>query len=360
MKAAVCYELGKPLVVEEVKLDPPQHGEVEVKVAACAICHSDLHWLRGDWGGETPLVAGHEAAGVVTNVGPGAVGLAPGDHVVVYLRRTCGQCFYCTRDQPFLCEGTFRLDRESPLRNRDGVRLVQGLRTAAFAERVLIHHSQAIKIPTDLPLDRACLLACGVVTGLGAVVNTARMEPGSTAAVLGVGGVGLNSLQGCRMAGASLIIATDMLDHKLEAARLFGATHVINSAREDAVAAVLALTGGRGVDYAFATVGSPKAIAQASRMTRRGGTTVIVGMPSNQEAEVPVNTHHLTESRKLIGSLMGSTRPATDIPRLAEEYRQGRLKLDELISRRYPLEEINAALQALERGEALRNVIVFE
>lgn len=359
MKAAVCYSFGQPLVVEDVTLDPPQQGEVEVQVAACAICHSDLHWLRGDWGGETPLVAGHEAAGVVSAIGSGVRGLEPGDHVVIYLRRSCGQCFFCTRAQPFLCEAQFRLDRESPLRNADGARLVQGLRTAAFAERVLIHQSQAVKIPADLPLDRACLLACGVVTGLGAVTNTARVEPGSSVAVLGAGGVGLNSVQGARLAGAHPIIAIDMLDHKMEAARRFGATHVINAARENVVAAVLTLTEGRGVDYAFATVGSARAIVQASQMTRRGGATVIVGMPANREAEVPINTHHLAEGRRLIGSLMGSTRPAVDIPRLVDAYRQGRLLLDELISQRYSLEDINAALDSQERGEALRNVIMF-
>ncbi|MDW8327586.1 MAG: Zn-dependent alcohol dehydrogenase [Anaerolineales bacterium] len=359
MKAAVCYNFGRPLVVEEVTLEPPQQDEVEVQIAACAICHSDLHWLRGDWGGETPLVAGHEAAGVVSTVGPGVNGLQSGDHVVVYLRRSCGRCFFCTRAQPYLCEAQFRLDRESPLRNAGGVRLVQGLRTAAFAERVLIHKSQAIKIPTDLPLDRACLLACGVVTGLGAVTNTARVEPGSSVAVLGVGGVGLNSVQGARLVGAEPIIAIDRLDSKLEIARRFGATHVINAVREDAVAAVLALTEGRGVDYAFAAVGSAEAIVQAGRMTRRGGATVVVGMPANREAEVMVNTHHLTEGRRLIGSLMGSTQPAVDIPRLVETYRQGHLLLDELISQRYALEDINVALDSLERGAALRNVIVF-
>lgn len=359
MKAAICYDFGQPLAVEDVTLDPLQQDEVEVQVAACAVCHSDLHWLRGDWGGETPLVAGHEAAGVVSAIGPEVAGLKPGDHVVVYLRRSCGRCFFCRRAQPFLCEAQFRLDRESPLRNANGMRLVQGLRTAAFAERVLIHQSQAIKIPEDLPLDRACLLACGVVTGVGAVINTARVEPGSSVAVLGAGGVGLNSLQGARLAGADLIIAVDRFDHKLEAARRFGATHVINAAREDAVAAVLALTEGRGVDYAFATVGSAAAIVQASRMTRRGGATVVVGMPANREAEVLINTHHLTEGRRLIGSLMGSTRPAVDIPRLADAYQQGHLLLDELISQRYALEDINAALDSLERGAALRNVIVF-
>lgn len=218
---------------------------------------------------------------------------------------------------------------------------------------------QAIKIPTDLPLDRACLLACGVVTGLGAVTNTARVEPGSSVAVLGVGGVGLNSVQGARLVGAEPIIAIDRLDSKLEIARRFGATHVINAVREDAVAAVLALTEGRGVDYAFAAVGSAEAIVQAGRMTRRGGATVVVGMPANREAEVMVNTHHLTEGRRLIGSLMGSTQPAVDIPRLVETYRQGHLLLDELISQRYALEDINVALDSLERGAALRNVIVF-
>jgi Zn-dependent alcohol dehydrogenase len=359
MKAAICYAFGQPLVVEEVTLDPPGAGEVEVTVAACAICHSDLHWIRGHWGGATPLVAGHEAAGTVSAVGPGVSGVGPGDHVVVYLRRACGQCFYCQRGQPFLCEGKFRLDGESPLRNAGGARLVQGLRTAAFAERVLVHQSQVIKVPSDLPLDRACLLACGVATGVGAALNTVRVEAGSNVAVIGAGGVGLNTLQGCRLAGAGRLIALDVSDEKLAAARVFGATDGVNVTRQAAVEAVLALTEGRGVDYAFVAVGSSKAIVQASRMTRRGGTTVIVGMPGNNDAEVTLNAHDLTESRRVVGSLMGSTTPWADIPRLAEQYRQGQLLLDELISQRYPLERINEAVEGLERGAARRNIIVF-
>ncbi len=359
MKAAVCYEFGKPLVVEEVEIDPPQMGEVKVKIVACAICHSDVHLIRGDWGGETPIVAGHEAAGIITEVGSGVTNVQPGDQVVVSLLRSCGRCFYCTIGRPYNCEAEFPLDRESRLRSKDGVTLVHGIYTAAFAEYTIVEQSQVVKVPEGLPLDRACLLACGVITGLGAVVNTVQVETGSSVVVIGTGGVGLNSVQGAVLSGAAKIIAVDLLDHKLEAARLFGATHTINAMHQDAVAAVLALTEGRGADYAFVTVGSSTAITQASRLIRKGGTTVVVGMPADADAEFTLNAHHLTYGRTVMGSLMGSTRLSVDVPRLVELYQQGRLKLDELITDRYPLEKINEAIGSMERGEALRNVIVF-
>lgn len=359
MQAAVCYEFGKPLVVETVEIDPPQAGEVRVRMAACAICHSDVHEVRGEWGGTAPVVSGHEAAGVIESVGAGVTRVKPGDHVVVSLLRQCGECYYCTIGKPFRCEKSFPLDSESRLRNRDGVALRHGIRTAAFAEYAVVEQSQVVAIPKEIPLECASLLACGVITGLGAVTNTAGVETGSRVAVVGCGGVGLNAIQGAVLSGASQIIAIDILDNKLAAAKSFGATHTLNARNGDVVQAVQALTEGRGVDYAFATVGSPRAIEQIIDMTHKGGTAVIVGMPANNEVMFSVNAHNITTGRTITGSPMGSTRLFVDVPRLVQLYQEGRLKLDELITKRYPLAQINEAITSMERGEALRNVIVF-
>jgi len=360
MKAAVCYEFGKPLVVEEVEIDPPQRGEVNVKLSATAICHSDVHWVRGEWGGALPLVAGHEAAGMVADVGEGVDTVNPGDHVVVSLLRSCGRCTYCLTGAPYLCSGDFALKTESRLRNRHGERLDRaGGLTGSFAEYTVVDQSQCVKIPDEIPLDRAALLACGVITGLGAVVNTAKVAPGSSVAVIGIGGVGLNSVQGAVLAGARMIIAVDLLDNKLVAARIFGATHTVNAAKEDAVEAIQALTAGQGVDYAFATVGNVQAISQAFAALRGGGMAVIVGIPE-AGTTVSLPPFHFIYDRKIVGSIMGSTRLSVDVPWLVELYQQGRLKLDELITKRYSLEQINEAIESMERGESLRNVIVFD
>lgn len=359
MKAAVCYEFGKPLVVEDVEIDPPEAGEVKIRVRACSICHSDVHLIRGEWGNEPPLIAGHEAAGVVEETGPGVSRLKPGDHVVVTLIRSCGVCYFCTIGRPFNCEGSFALQTESRLRNKDGVTLAHGLKTAAFAEYCIVDQSQVVKVPEDLSMECASLLACGVITGLGSVTNTARVEARSRVAVIGAGGVGINAIQGAVLSGASMIVSVDILDEKLESSRRFGATHTINARKEDVVQKVHELTNGRGVDYAFATVGSPAAIAQAINMVHTGGTTVVVGMPSNNEAMFSVDAHHLTCGRRIVGSNMGSTRLLVDVPRLVDLYREGRLKLDELITGRYPLERINEAIDSTARGEALRNVVLF-
>lgn len=359
MKAAVCYEFGKPLVVEEIELDPPEQGEVKIKVAACAICHSDVHKIRGEWGGEPPMVAGHEIAGTVTKVGPGVTSAQVNDNVIVSLLRSCGRCFQCTIGRPNNCEADFPLFHESRMRNKDGVALIHGFGTAGFAEYTIVDQSQVVKIPDDLPLDRASLLACSVITGLGAVTNTAKVPAGSSVVVIGVGGVGLNTVQGAVLAGASTIIAVDLLDNKLEAAKRFGATHTINGRSQDTKTAVFELTDGRGADYAFAAVGGSAVIAMACRLVRRGGTTVIVGMPPNEDAQFTTSAHELTNDRTIMGSFMGSTRLSIDVPRLVKLYQQGRLKLDELITARYPLDQINQAIESMERGEALRNVIVF-
>lgn len=360
MKAAICYDFNGPLSVEEVTLDPPQTGEVKVKLAACAICHSDVHLIRGEWGGEPPVIAGHEAAGVVAELGPGVTSVQPGDHVVVSLLRQCGHCFQCTIGKPFNCDTPMPLDTECRFHNSRGEPIRHGIKTAAFADYTIVDQSQLVVVPPELPLDAMALLACGVITGLGAVVNTASIEPGASVAVLGAGGVGLNAVQGAALAGARRVIAVDLLDLKLEAARDFGATHTVNSSQADAVQAVMDLTDGYGVDYAFVTVGSTAAMNQAFAMTRKAGTTVIVGIPPTNANTLSFNSGHFISERRVMGSPMGSTRLRVHVPQLVELYQQQRLKLDELITRRYPLEQINQAIASMEAGEALRNVIIFE
>ena len=359
MRAAVCREFGAPLGIEEVELDAPAGGEARVRVAACAICHSDVHYLDGDWGGALPAVYGHEAAGTVEAVGPGVTAVHPGDRVVVHLVRSCGRCFYCDRGAPQMCEGKLPLDRRSPLRDRRGGAVAQGLRTAAFAEAVVVDQSQLVKVPESLPLDRACLLACAVMTGVGAVTDTAHVQPGSSVVVIGAGGVGLNSVQGAALTGADPVVAVDVAAAKLRAAAAFGATHGVDPAREDVRTAVRALTGGRGADVVLVTVGSAAAIELGIALLRPLGTLVVVGMPPEGERFGVAAVDFADAGLRLLGSKMGSADPALAIPRLAGLYEQGRLKLDELISGRYPLDEINAAVDGVRAGTALRNVIVL-
>jgi Zn-dependent alcohol dehydrogenase len=360
VKAAVCHEHGQPLVIEDVLLASPGHGEIEVAVGACAICHSDISYLEGAWGGSLPAVYGHEAAGVVTEIGPGVGRVEPGRRVVVTLVRSCGGCFFCVRGEPALCESTFPLDKTGPLRSREGEPIVQGLRTGAFAERVVVHESQVVAVPEELPLDCASLLACGVLTGFGAVVNTAHVHAGESVVVMGTGGVGLNSVQAAALSGAEPIVAVDLDDAKLQAARTFGATHTVNPAREDARDAVLGLTCERGADHVLVTAGAAGAIESGLRLVRRGGTLVVVGMPASGVTAVFDPTDLAHDGRRILGSKMGSARPARDVPKLVELYGSGRLKLAELISGRYRLEEINEAVASSIGGVALRNVVVFD
>lgn len=359
MKAAVVREFGKPLIIEDVTLDGPEAGEVQVKVAACAICHSDIHYAEGAWGGTPPLILGHEASGVVEEIGPGVSGLNVGDNVIVSLIRHCGHCFHCARGEPTQCETKFPLDRSARIRDASGATIGQGIRTAAFAERTVIHESQCVVIPKDLGFEQASLLACGVITGLGAVTNTAKVPVGSSVVVIGTGGVGLNSIQGARLSGAHPIIAIDLSDKKLAAAKTFGATHGFNPGRDDVVACVKALTGGRGADTVLVTVGSTPAMLQGMALPRRGGAIVMVGMPATG-AKLPLEVGDIADfAQTIAGSKMGATRPMTDIPKLIELYRDGRLLLDELVTNRYPLDQINEAFESVKKGEALRNVIVF-
>ncbi len=359
MKAAVCREFGRSLVIENLEIDSPGNGEVKVKLAACAICHSDIHYMEGAWGGKLPAVYGHEASGVVEATGPDVALIKPGDHVVVTLIRSCGRCYYCVRGQLNLCESTFPLDRNSPLSDANGAPVVHGLRTAAFAEYALVDQSQVVRIPEAMPLDSASLLACGVITGLGAVVNTARVSAGSSVVVIGTGGVGLNSVQGASLSGAFPIIGVDLADNKLAAAREFGATHTLNPSREDVVNTVRSLTQGRGADYVFVTVGSGPAISTSVGLLRRSGTAVVVGMPAvGVKTEIEA-LDFADNGQILMGSKMGSARISVDVPKLVALYERKKLKLDELVTARYALDDINEAISAVKNSEALRNVIVF-
>jgi Zn-dependent alcohol dehydrogenase len=359
IRAAVCRAFGEPLAVEDVELRAPGAGEVGVRIRACGVCHSDLTHLRGAWGGELPAVYGHEAAGVVDEVGAGVDGLAAGDRVVVTLVRSCGACVLCRRGLPALCERmqSLPLSRDPPLRTADGRRIQQGLRTAAFAERVTVHASQAVPIPAGLAFESAALLGCGVLTGVGAVLTTAAAEPGSTVAVIGVGGVGLNAVQGAVLAGAGVILAVDVVESKLALARAFGATHVADGASGDAAVAALDATAGRGLDYVIVTAPSIRAVQQAMGLVAAGGSVVLVGMPPNAVASIDVETV-ADRGVRILGSKLGSARPHVDIPRLAGLYQERRLRLDELVSGRFALDDVNEAVAAATGGDAVRSVVV--
>ncbi len=328
-------------------------------MTACAVCHSDIHFAEGAWGGALPAVYGHEAAGVVESVGAEVTAVAVGDHVVVSLIRSCGSCFHCARGEQVQCETLFDLDRQSPLTDTTGAPVHPAMRTGAFAEQVVVHASQVAVVPPDLPLDVASLLGCGVITGFGAVVNTAEVPAGASVAVIGTGGVGLNAIQGAVAVGAHPIIALDLAASKLAAAHAFGATDTVDSSSGDVVGAVRALTAGRGADFTVVAVGAAPAIELGLQLTRRGGTTVIIGMPASGVLATFDPGGLANDSQRIVGSKMGSTVMARDIPRLVELYRQGTLRLDELISGRYPLEQVNEAMASVVAGEALRNVIVM-
>lgn len=355
MKAAICYEFGKPLVVEEVDIDSPQKGEVKVRIAATAVCHSDIHALKGELGPFLPLVAGHESSGYVEEVGEDVTSVKAGDPVVVSLLISCGHCLQCVSGRPHMCEAKWPTEKR--LHTKQGQDLSLMTRVGSFAEYVIVDESQVVRLPEDMPIDQAALLACGVITGFGAVVNRARVEPLSSVVVMGTGGVGLNSIQGAAYSGAYPIIAVDMLDYKLEAARTFGATHTVKASDEDAVKQVQDLTSGRGADYVFITVGITSAIEQGFSMSGPRGMTVIIGLAGEKLSLPPMN--FIRTEKELVGSFMGTTRLSVDVPKLVALYQTGGLKLDELITNRYPLEQINEAIKSVEKGEALRNLIVF-
>lgn len=358
-KAAVLNGVNETVSVEPIEIRDPRPGEVLVRMGAAGVCHSDLHAVQGNLPMPLPCVLGHEGAGTVEAVGAGVSRVAPGDHVVLNWVPYCGSCWYCTSGRMYLCETGFvrALASEALRRNGTGVNQLAGV--GAMAEAALVPESACIPIDADIPFDRACLIGCGVMTGVGAVINTARVQPGESVAVFGVGGVGLNVVQGAAIAGAEPIVAVDMNEKKLDLARQLGATHAVNAGSADAVSAIQDLTGGRGVDYAFEVIGRPEVVMQAFLAVRRGGKAVVVGLPGPADmVSVPGMLLPLAE-KSLLGSLYGSANMARDVPRLVRLYRAGRLKLDELVSRRYSLAQVNEAFAALEKGEVVRGVIAF-
>ncbi len=357
IKAAVCHGFGSPLTIEEVELRAPEMGEVEVTLAACAICHSDITYMDGGWGGSLPAVYGHEAAGTVTALGGNVRGVALGDRVVVTLIRACGACPNCSSGAPYMCDTGYDGDA-GPLKTATGGKLHQAMASGAFAEKVVVDQSQVVVVPDTMPMDAASLLACGVITGIGAVVNAAGLRAGQDCVVIGAGGVGLNAIQGARIAGARRIVAVDMSQAKLDIAREFGATDgVLATEAEPWCAAKAAM--GRGADAVFVTVGSAKAYDQAIHYIGKGGNIVLVGMPHSGQASSYELGNLAAWSQGMVGSKMGNTVIKRDIPWMVDLYAQGRLKLDELISGRWTLDQINEAIADTRTGSAKRNVIVF-
>ena len=360
MKAAVLREINKPLEIENVEHGKPGPREVLVRTVAAGVCHSDLHFQNGSYPYPLPAVLGHESAGVVEAVGSDVNYVKPGDHVITCLSAFCGHCEYCLTGHMSLCqEPELQRSPEQPSRLAKGdENLWQFLNLSSFAEYMLVHEHAIAKIREDMPLDRAALIGCGVTTGVGAVIHTARVEPGSTVAVIGCGGIGLSAINGAAIAGAARIIAIDTVPSKLELARKFGATDVVNAKDKDPVGEVMEMTGG-GVHYSFEAIGLKITAEQSFKMLARGGTATIIGM-------IPVGTNielHGPEflmERKIQGSNMGSNRFRVDMPRFVDFYLQGRLHLDDMISRRIKLEDVNEGLEALKTGEVARSVIMFD
>lgn len=365
-QAAVLYEARKPMRIEEVEVLPPGPGEVTVRMKAAGVCHSDYHVMSGDLAMPMPIILGHEGAGVIEAVGEGVKTLEVGDHVILMWRGPCGRCEYCANGRPALCDmGTaMRFKGTMPdgtvrFRNQAGDDIRHYAGVSAFSSVSTMPEASVVKIDPGFSFEKAALIGCGVITGVGAVTNAAQVRYGSTVAVIGCGGIGLNIIQGAKQVGARQIIAVDTVASKLDHARRFGATDVVNSSQVDPVQAIKDLTGGKGAEFTFEAIGLGDTIAQAFDATKKGGKCVVVGI-ARADVRAPINVNQLVYAEKsLIGSLYGTTRPRQDLPMLIDMHNAGKLMLDELITRTYPLEQINEAYEALIRGEVARSLIVF-
>jgi alcohol dehydrogenase len=346
-----------------VELEKPRFGEVLVRVAGAGICHSDIAVIEGVRRVPLPLVLGHECSGIVEDVGDGVQTVKVGDHVVLSYVPSCGRCTYCATGRPGLCD-------EGRAANRQGFLITGGTRfrlkgrelyhhlgVSAFSEYTVASENSVVTVPKDVPIEKLALFGCAVLVGIGSVVNCAQLKPGRTAAVFGCGGVGLNVVQGCNLAGAKQIIAVDMVETKLATARSLGATDTVNVTKSDAVDEVRKLTGDHGVDYAFEVVGNTKVMAQAFRSTKKGGETILVGVTSPDDQLTIPSSFLVDEERKIRGAYMGSVVPKRDIPILLDLYSSGRIKIDELVTRYLPLEDINEGLESLASGEAARQIV---
>ncbi|MEO9135829.1 MAG: zinc-dependent alcohol dehydrogenase family protein [Casimicrobiaceae bacterium] len=364
MGAAAPYAASRPLAIEEVDLDPPGEGEVLVQVKAAGLCHSDLSVINGDRPRPTPMALGHEASGVVVECGRGVTQLRPGDHVVLVFVPSCGHCLPCMEGRPALCEpgaaanGAGTLLGGAHRLHRDGAPIHHHLGVSAFAQYAVMSQYSCIKVDASLPFDEAALFGCAVLTGVGAVINTAKVSAGSAVAVVGLGGVGLNSLLAASAAGARDIVAIDLFDDKLDLARNLGATATVNARAPDAIEQVKQATGG-GADFAFEMAGSVQAMELAYRVTRRGGTTVTAGLPHPDHRWPVQQVNLVAEERTVKGSYVGSCVPLRDIPRYVGLYRQGRLPVNRLMGERIGLADINAAFDHLASGHALRQIVLF-
>lgn len=360
IKAAIFREINQPLTVEEVQIDEPGPREVLVRTVASGVCHSDLHCVRGALPTRTPAILGHEPAGVVEAIGSEVSAVKLGDHVIACTSIYCGDCIQCLSGRPHLCGNRAACRRArgaQPRLSQDGTPIDQFADLAAFAEKMLVHERALIKIRDDVPLDRAALLGCAVTTGVGAALNTAEVRPGSSVAVFGTGGVGTSIIQGARIAGARRIIAVDLLDHKLETARHFGATDAVNASKVDPVKEIKALSDG-GVDYSFEAIGNSKVLEQCFYcLAPRGICTLVGAIPTGQKIELIAG--HFYIEKQVRGCFMGSNRFHIDMPRYLELYRQGRLNLDDMVTRHGRLEDVNEAFRAMEAAEVTRTVLTF-
>jgi NDMA-dependent alcohol dehydrogenase len=366
--AAVSYEPGQPLVVERLDLDEPKAGEVLVRMAAVGLCHSDYHVMAGDRPvGMRPMVLGHEGAGVVEAVGSGVTRIKPGDHVILMFIPSCGKCSYCVSGKTHSCvlskhiaqgpqlDGTYRLH------NENGQDVGQFCLLGAFSEYAVVNQDSVCVIDHSYPLEKVCLVGCGVVGGFGAAVNRAKVTPGSSVLVIGVGGVGMNVIQGAVASSATTIIAADVVDQKLTWAKEFGATHTVNAKGEDVVARVMEITGGSGVDFAFEAISMPETIAQAYSATAKLGTMVVIGLTPSRFEELPISPLNLVLMQKtLMGAIYGTSNAPAEIPKLLNMYQHGQLRLDELVTRTYTLEQINQGYEDMLAGKNIRGVVVFD
>lgn len=366
--AAVLYEPNEPLVIEELEIDEPKAGEVRVKMAAVGLCRSDHNVMAGTRPvGMTPMVLGHEGAGVVDAVGPGVTRIKPGDHVVLMFIPSCGKCHNCVSGRTHACvlsvniakgpqlDGTYRLH------NKMGQDVGQFCLIGAFSEYAIVNQDSVCVIGKSYPLKAACLVGCGVVGGFGAAVNRARVTPGSSVLVIGVGGVGMNVIQGAKAAGAGTIIAADIVDQKLAWSKLFGATHTINPTKADVVTTVMEITGSRGVDFAFEAISRPDTIAQAFEATAKLGTVVVIGLTPANFDSLPISPLNLVLTQKTVmGTLYGTSNALVEIPKLLQMYNQGQIKLDELVTNTYTLDQINLGYADMVAGKNIRGVLTFE
>ena len=362
MKAAVMYEVNAPLKIEDVTLDEPQENEILVKLDATGVCHSDLHFMQGDMPMPVPIVPGHEGAGVVEKVGPCVTTVQPGDHVILMVTISCGKCRYCLEGNPTLCAENLPIQMMATLPG-GGIRLHKGDQAihhlfglACFAEKVVVHERSAVKIRDDAPMDVVCLLGCGTSTGIGAAINATRAKPGDSIAIFGCGGVGMSAVMGAKLAGAR-VVAVDTLDSKLEKAKELGADYVINATQDDPQLKIPEILGD-GADYAIEFIGKVEVMAQALGCVRNGGLLVIAGMPALADM-LTVPAFQFLLGKRITGTVQGDIVAPVDIPRYVDQFMEGKLPIDKLITRTYKLDQINEAFDALKKGEVIRSVIKF-